>query len=121
MSRLALIIEFLAQPRGQFLSDFSGIDLRTETSLDFQEKAELTEIGLDRGAHVGILELDRERPGVGLSSSGQIAVPTDAADGVVPGLAVARQEDAPRIDVEVHQEADQTPRNVPVDAVEVEV
>jgi hypothetical protein len=57
---LALVVELLAQPLAQLLGDLCRVDLGREAPLKPEDDAELAEVGLDRGLHVGILQLAGE-------------------------------------------------------------
>ena len=59
--RLALVVEFLAQPVGDFVVDLAGIDGLVGAAIDRENQFELGEIGFDRRLHVGVLQLAGER------------------------------------------------------------
>ena len=62
MPGLELVVELLAQPRGDFCQDLAGIDGRVHACVDREHDAELAEIGFHGRLHVGILELGGELP-----------------------------------------------------------
>ena len=55
--RLAAVIQFFAQPFGDFLRRLARVDRRIEPPVQGERHVELGEIGLDRRGHVGILQL----------------------------------------------------------------
>src|SRR5262249_7865380 len=50
-SRLVIIVELLAQPRGNLLGDLGGVDRRVHAAMEREQQLELAEIGLDRRGH----------------------------------------------------------------------
>ncbi len=58
VARLQLVVELLAQPRGDLLQDLAGLDRRRHARVDGEHGLELREIGLDGRGHVGVLQLD---------------------------------------------------------------
>ena len=61
MRGLALVIELLAQPVGDFGMDFGGGDGAVIALVEAHCELQLAQIGFDRGGHVGILQFAGER------------------------------------------------------------
>ena len=57
MLGLALIVELLAQARGDLHHDLGGVERRIEALADREQQLQLAQIGFDRRLHVGILQL----------------------------------------------------------------
>src|SRR5579862_3363535 len=64
MRGLAEIVELLAEPRGDLLVDLRHGDRAVVALVDAEREAELGQIRLHRGGHVGILQLAGERAAV---------------------------------------------------------
>ena len=62
MLRLASVIEFLAEALAKFGAHLPGVEARLLTTDEREHKVELPEIRGDGTRHVGILQLDRQRP-----------------------------------------------------------
>ena len=58
------IVEFLAQPVGEFAVNLTGIDRLVEARIQPEHQVELAEVRLHRARHVGILQLGRDAPPV---------------------------------------------------------
>ena len=64
MLGLALIIELLADALGNLASDLGRVDRRLHAAMDRKKPLQLTQVGLDRRLHIGILQLARQRVSV---------------------------------------------------------
>ena len=64
MPRLAAIVELLADACADLLVNLAGVDRGIDAAIDREQHLELRQVGLDRGLHVRILQLDGERGAV---------------------------------------------------------
>ena len=64
MRGLALVIELLAQPVGDFGMDLGGRDRPVITLVKAHCELQLTQVGLHSGSHVGVLQFAGERGAV---------------------------------------------------------
>ena len=64
MCGLALVIELLAQPVGDFGMDLASRDRAVVPLVDAHRQLQLPQVGLHRRCHFGVLQLTGERPAV---------------------------------------------------------
>jgi hypothetical protein len=58
---LALVVELLAHARADLLGDLAGVDHAVHAAVDREQPVKLLQVGLDRGLHVGVLQLGGEQ------------------------------------------------------------